>query len=165
MATGWFFTQYQRWNDPTRPGLIARRHPIWIRHMDAILADGGAFMETDLPRQNVLVKVRASVSTLQAIAADPDVQRLPRDLLDDPLSTLTTAQRNALRNRLLDMGYTTAELNASLPGNIGSYTLRQVLRFAARRAFHPRYDSATDSIVESSEQFTPASPDQIDVVV
>ena len=66
--------------------------------------------------QHALVKVVASAATLAQVAALPGVDRLPADRLDDPLSALTVAQRNALRDRITGLGYSVAELDAALPG-------------------------------------------------
>lgn len=141
MAIAWFIAKYKR-------RLPARRPTIYCPvddYTEQIVAEGGAWREIEVLGGYALVKVRASVATLQTIAADPLVIYVPLAKLDDPVSSLTANQRTALRNLLLSMGYTAAELLAALP-NIAQATLGQVLRFAATRRQLPTYDGATDTI-------------------
>lgn len=144
---GWFIAPYKR--DPKVP--VARYCS--IRDFQTLIeADGGTFKETEVLGDRAIVKVRANLATLQAIAgADVGggkrIRRLPKDALNAPLSDLSNAQKNALRNELTDAGYTVAEINARLPGNLGDYTLRDVLRFLASRRIEMRYDRANDAIV------------------
>lgn len=129
-----------------------------------VLADGGAWTEAEVLGDCAIVKVRASAATLTAIAGAQGIQRIPLTRLDDPLSSLTNAQRNAIRNRIIAMGYTTAELNAAFP-NLAQATLGQVLRFAASRRLRPRYDQATDTIVCDGQQDPVRSVDSVDAEV
>jgi hypothetical protein len=76
----------------------------------------------------------------------PGFRRIPLARLDDPVSSLSSAQRTAIRNEITDAGYTLAELNAVIP-DLSLVTLRDVLRFMCRRRLKPRYDLATDTIV------------------
>ena len=92
-----------------------------------------------------VVRVRASISTLADLATV--YRRLPKNALDDPLSDLSTAAKRALRDELEDSGYTLDEIQARFGNNIGAYTLRQVVEFAASRRQKPRYDAANDRIV------------------
>lgn len=110
-------------------------------------ADGGKWSETEILGDHAIVKVVASAATLSTIAAEPGFQRLPKDLLDEPLNSLSAAQRNAITNKLESLGYQRTEWRTVLGSNIGTKTLRDVLRFAATRRKKPRYDSATDTIV------------------
>jgi hypothetical protein len=82
-------------------------------------------------------------------------------LLDDPLSSLTSGQRTAIRNEVLDAGYTAAEINAAHP-DFSTVTLRDVLRFLTRRRLKPRYDQGTDTIVLDGPPQNCKSPESLD---
>ena len=110
-----------------------------------IKADGGVWHETEFLGNRCLVKVRASATTLSAIASTTGFRRIPLNRLDDPLSSLTTAQRNRIRNEILDAGYSLAELQADIP-DLSAATLRQALRFLTKRRLKPRYDAVTDTL-------------------
>jgi hypothetical protein len=114
---------------------------------DQILADGGAWSEVEVLGDRAIVKVRANLETLLAIAGTAGFRRLPKDRLDDSLSSLSSGVKLALRNELIDAGYSLAEIQERLGADLGSKTLRDVLRFAASRRRKPRYDQATDTIV------------------
>jgi hypothetical protein len=142
MAVAWFIAPYKRRltsSDPTR-------YCAMDDFTQRIRADGGNWSETEILGDRAIVKVRASIATLTLIAATPTFRRIPLGVLDDPLSSLTLAQRNAIRNEITDAGYSVAELNAVIP-NLAAVTLRQVLRFMASRRLKPRYDKVTDTIV------------------
>lgn len=143
----WFIAPYKRGTAyPGIPGSI-RRYCIVRDLAVQIQADGGRWHAVEVLGNRAVVKVvGASVATLNAIAALPGVVRVPKDLLNDPLSTLSGAQRTAIRNQVLDAGYTTAEVNARFP-NLANNTLGDVLRFLATRRLKPRYDQPTDTIV------------------
>jgi len=143
MAIGWFIVPFVRRADML--GMPARE-PAIFQFAAAIRADGGAVSLTEILGDRAIVKVRASVSTLTTIAAAPTIRRIPLDRLDDPVSSLTVNQRQALRNEVLDAGYTQEEIDATIP-DFSVVTLRQVLRFLCRRRLRPRYDSGTDTIV------------------
>ena len=143
MAVGWFIAPYAR-------VLENRPHPSRYCVMDdytaQIRTDGGAWAETEVLGDRAIVKVRASDATLTTIAADVRIRRIPLNALDNPLSSLTVNQRTAIRNELLDAGYTVAEVNARFP-NLANNTLREALTFLATRRRKPRYDSGTDAII------------------
>lgn len=143
MAVGWFLAPYVRRAGARRP----TRYVVVDDLTAAIRADGGDWTETEVLGDHAIVKVRASAATLNLVAAIPGVTRIPVGRLDDPLSSLTAGQQQALRDKVLALGYTPAEVNAALPNPIGTYTLRQVLRFVATRRLKPRYDQATDTII------------------
>jgi hypothetical protein len=165
MAAGWFFADTERWHDPDRPTLVAYRHAIWLRWMAQILAAGGTFRDEETLGAQYVVRVTGvPAALLTQIAGDPGVDRVPADLLDDPLSTLTNQQKNALRSKLAELGYATTEINEAFPGDLGQYTVRQVLRFALRRRRRPRYDSASDAIVWDGPEETPLDPSRLEAV-
>jgi hypothetical protein len=144
MALVWFLCPYKR--DPTDRPPFAGRYCAMSDFTPQILADGGRWSETEILGNRAIVKVRASVATLTTIAATPGFRRIPLARLDDPVSSLSSAQRTAIRNEITDAGYTLAELNAVIP-DLSLVTLRDVLRFMCRRRLKPRYDLATDTIV------------------
>lgn len=142
----WFICPYKR--DTPLPGLphVPRRYCAMRDFNDLITSDGGDWRETEILGDRAIVKVRASPSTLSTINAAPGFVRIPLDAMDNPLSSLSSAQRTAIRNQVLDAGYTNAEVTARFP-NLATNTVGDVLRFLATRRKKPRYDAATDTIV------------------
>lgn len=147
MSVGWFFAPLERWRDPDRPALVAVRHAVYRDFQAQVKGDGGDFREIEVLGGQVIVKVRASAATLAAIAAAPGVVRLPKDRLDDSLNTLTGPQKTAISNKLQSLGYSLAEINARFTGDLGQYTLRDVLDFARSRRRRPRYDQPSDTVI------------------
>lgn len=143
MATGWFLCKYRRRAGASRP----TRYCAMDDFTAQIRADGGDWAETEVLGNHAIVKVQATLETLQAIAADSDFQRLPKDKLDDPLSDLAPAVKTAIRNKIQELGYSLSEIQDHFGDDIGSYTLADVLRFIARRRLKPRYDADTDTII------------------
>jgi len=143
MPTAWYIIPYRR-----RP---ARRRPtryVAIDDHTAQIRDyGGTWSEVEVLGDRAIVKVRAPAAVLQALADLPGYKRIPRDRLDDSLADLPAAAKAALRDEILDMGYPIAEIRERFGNDLGAYTLRDVLRFMARRRRKPRYDRETDTIV------------------
>lgn len=98
----------------------------------------------------IIIKIVASNGVLNAVEALPNVKRMPTALLNDPLSSLTANQRQAIRDELLDQGYTLVEINAQFP-NLAQATLKQVLRYMARTRKNPRFDVPTLAVIDSDE--------------
>ena len=138
----WFICQYKRRPDAFDP----TRYCAMDDFTSLILTDGGAWAETEVLGGRAIVKVRASSTTLDTLAATIDFRRLPKIKLDDSLSDLTAAQRNVIVQDLRDMGYTSVEIQAELGTDIRQKMLGDVLRFAAKRRLTPRYDAVTDTI-------------------
>lgn len=130
-----------------------------------IRADGGEWSETEVLGNAAIVKVRANAATLTAIGAAVGFQRIPIDVLTQLLSTLSGAQRTAIRNRILAMGYTDAEITAALGANIGQRTLAQVLRFVATKRLRPRWDAVNQLIVVDGPVEIPRAVDAVDAAV
>lgn len=147
MPVSWFFTPFVKM--PTNRGAVVRRYPAIHDFSDQISADGGAWSACECLGNYAVVKVRASQTTLDAIAAAPGIQIIPKSRLDDSLDTLTTTQRRRLRTFLGNLGYTTSELSARFgSGNdLSGVTVGDVLRFALKRRLKPRYDATTDEII------------------
>ncbi len=143
MATAWFICPYKRKLNYPSP----LRYCAMDDFTPQIHGEGGRWSETEVLGGYAIVKARASDALLTTIAGTAGFQRLPVALLTEPLSSLTGAQRTAIRNRILAMGYTDAEITTALGANIGQRTLGQVLRFAASRRLKPRYDAIQDVIV------------------
>lgn len=147
MAIAWFIVPYKRTSVMNMPA----RYCAMDDFTSQILADGGEWTETEILGDRAIVKVRANIDTLTAIAAV--FKRLPKDRLDDSLSTLTNPQRNALKNEILDQGYTLSEIQNRFGNDLSQFTLGDVLRFMTTRRLKPRYDSASDTIIlDGAEQ-------------
>ena len=141
MAIAWFIVPYKR-----RPN---ERHPTRYCAIDdytpEIYAAGGAWTETEVLGNRAIVKVRATDAQITALAGV--YKRIPLSRLADLLSTLAPAQRGAIYNELIDMGYTADEIRATLGSDLSLRTLLQVFRFIASRRHKPRYDAPTDTII------------------
>ncbi len=143
MAIGWYIVPYKRRLSET----FAARYCEMDDHTVTIKAVGGAWTETEVLGNQAIVKVRATAAVLTLLSEVAGFRRLPKDALDDPLSSLSNAAKTAIRNELLDAGYTLAEIQARFGSDLGQYTLRDVLRFFASRRLKPRYDSESDTII------------------
>ena len=152
MATAWFICPYKR-VIPTSGPFLAQRYCAMNDFNSIIRADGGLWHETEVLGNHAIVKVRAEIATLQTINAEPGFIRLPKDRLDDSLSDLSSAAKKIIRGTILSLGYTIQEINEHIGNDIGSKTLRDVLKFIARRRLKPRYDADADEIVlDGAEQ-------------
>lgn len=139
----WFLCPYKR----RTPAPLPTRYCAMDDFTAQIRADGGDWSETEVLGNHAIVKVRASDTTLQTIAAATGFTRLPKNRLDDSLSDLSTAVKTAIRDKMLALGYTAQEIQQRFGNDFGSYTLRDVLKFIATRRLKPRFDSNTDTIV------------------
>lgn len=146
-ASAWFVAPYVRVAPPPRRALANIVHRACeIRDFAALIAaDGGGMRLFEIAGNKCLVKVKASVATLTLIAAT--YPRIPGALLDDTLGSLTAGQRTALRQLLLDAGYTLQDVNARFP-DLAAATVGDVLRYLAQKPRRKtRFDVATDTIV------------------
>lgn len=143
MAIGWYIIPYERYYPPYAD--IPMRHCAINNYKTEIWAAGGKWYSTEILGNRGIVKVSAPVGILSLL--DSKYKRIPKDRLDDSLSDLPTAVKIALKNEILDMGYTFVQVLARFGDDIGQYTLRQVLKFMATYRLKPRYDSDTDTIV------------------
>jgi hypothetical protein len=156
----WFLCPYKRDTAPLGFPSLVRRYCAMRDFNAQILADGGAWDATEVLGNQAVVKVQASPATLSTINAEPGFTRIPLDLLDDTLGSLTAGQRNAIRQVILDAGYTPAEVTARFP-NLANSTVGEALRFLASRRKKPRYDQPTDSIVLDGPDQACRSVDEI----
>lgn len=162
MPIAWFICGYKR-KDRQMGSMVRRcRYCQMDDFTSQIVSDGGSWSEAEVLGGYAVVKVSASDSTLSTIAGTAGFQRLPKNLLTSSLSDLTTAQKNAIRNKLEDMGYSLSEIKDALGTDIGSKTLADVLRFAAKRRLKPRYDAETDAIVCDGAEQPVRSIDDVD---
>lgn len=145
MPVGWFLAPYVR-EAQASPRIV--RYCIVGDVLEDIRAAGGDAAWTEVLGQHAIVKVKASDSLLTQVASLAGVTRIPAGRLDDPLSTLSTAQKNAIGTKVRSLGYTMAELQTRFPNDLGTYTLRDLLKFIATRRRKVRYDKATDSIID-----------------
>jgi hypothetical protein len=159
MTIAWFVTNYKR-----RAGPRPLRYCAMDDFTAQIKADGGDWTETEVLGGYALVKVRAADATLTAIAGTAGVFRIPINVLDDTLASLSNAQRTAIRDRVEAMGYTVEEITAAFP-NLRQATLRQVLHFAAGRRRKPRYDAVSDAIVLDGEIVSCRAIEDVDTEV
>lgn len=147
LTTTWFICPYKRRIGDDIPSRYCAMDDFTPQ---IIQTDGGYWSETEVLGNRAIVKVKAEPSTIATIAGTAGFKRLPKDLLNSPLSDLTQGQKTALKDEILDMGYTSGELSAWFGNdgvNIGNFTLKDVLKKMATRRLKPRYDSGTDTIV------------------
>lgn len=166
MTIAWFLAPYKRDTSDPHPS----RYCLVQDYNAAIVADGGAWIDTEVLGNMAIVKVRASNATLATIAADAAIVRIPaHTALTDTLGDLTAGQRNAILNKLNAMGYSNAEINAALPADWTSVTLGQVLRFAATRRLRwngPPWFDIGDAPINLNGQSDPVWPvDDVDRAV
>lgn len=158
MPTTWFICPYKRRDYNNQIG----RYCAMDDFTPQIIADGGSWSESEVLGNRAIVKVNADASTLSLIAGTTGFKRLPKDLLNSSLSDLTAGQKQALRDEVLDMGYTISEINDAFPNDLGTYTLKQVLQFMATRRLKPRYDGGTDTIILDGAEVVPKDIDKAD---
>src|SRR4051812_35504552 len=101
MPVAWFFAPYKK--ATTKVGDVYRYCAMDDFTLQ-IVADpehtGGApWSECECLGDSAVVKVRASQALLDTINAAPGMLRIPVGRLDDPLSSLTGAQRTAIQNK------------------------------------------------------------------
>ena len=161
MAIAWFLCPYIVEGNGTGFPKWRRKPAFWSLVPD-ISSDGGQWGASEGLGNYMVAKIRASAATLNAIAALPDVTRLPKTLLSSPLSDLTANQKTAIKNKLTGMGYPVAEILEHLGEDIGDKTLGDVLRFAVRRRFTPRWDDVEGKLVVDGNERPTKSIDATD---
>lgn len=165
MPVGWYIVPMVRRIEPGR--VDDEGQPIAaddrIRRycqMDDFDADlsavNGRWVYAEVLGQKAIVRVVAPAAALAQLNAVPGFVRIPAHAMDTTLGDLSNAQRTAIRNHLEAMGYTTGSIIQSLGSNLANVTLRQVLRFAARRRRKVRYDAGTDTIIDDGTIVTPS---------
>jgi hypothetical protein len=164
MAIAWFVCQYK-----LRPETRPIRYCAMDDYTPAILADNGAWTESEVLGGYAVVKVRAAAATLTTIAGTAGYYRIPAfTRLADALATLTAAQRTAIQTRILAMGYTQAEIDTALGNTLALWrqkNLRTLLIFMAQRRLTPRWDSIQGQIVLDGELRDCRSIDLVDAEI
>lgn len=150
MAVAWFIAPY-----------IVGRHipgrPTRQCGMDAystqIAEAGGSWAEVEVLGNRAIVRVQAPPAVLAALAARPELRRLPTDQLDAPLAALSRTAREGLVDELTDAGYSPAEIRERFPdASLSTVTLRDVLAFLARRRRRPRWDEQAQELVLDGDE-------------
>jgi hypothetical protein len=147
MPIAWFIIPYKR--DPNSK--IPARYPAIDDYTTQIYESGGQWSEAEILGNRCLVKVRATTEQLSVLASVQGFRRLPKDRLDDPLSDLPARAKQAIKDEILDAGYTLDEVQARFGDDLGTYTLRDVLRFMTSRRLKPRYDVDIGEIILDGE--------------
>ena len=144
MAVAWFLVPYK---ERSHPVLRPFRYCAMDDFTPQIVGvDGGDWSESEVLGNHAVVKVRATDATLSSLETAPGFLRLPGASLAAPLSGLNVPQKKALKDKLVLLGYSGAEIDAAFPNDLGSYTVADVLRFAATRRRKPRWDDASQTI-------------------
>jgi hypothetical protein len=117
-----------------------------------IFGDGGDWAESECLGDQAVVKVSASVATLNLIAAAPGFVEVPRKWarLADGLGTMTAGERNALQTRLLNAGFSQAEIDGRMGASLAQWrgrSLNDLLGLLTARRLKPRYDATLDRII------------------
>lgn len=163
-VTGWFLGPYTHLGvvNTVRPGVPGRMAA--ITEYDALIrGDNGNYVYTECLGDCWVAGVRCDTAqTLTTLAADARFDRLPKALLDSTLADLTAAQKTALRNRVLALGYTPAEVNARFGADIGAFTLRQVVAFVLTRRLRPRLDVDGQTIILDGQAEVCETPETIE---
>jgi len=139
--TSWYIVPYKlRPENPEQPEL--QRYCAMDDYSQQIIyIDSGKWSEVEILGDRAIVKVLAEETTL--LTLDSIFKRLPKDLLGESLSDLSTGVKNALKDEMLDQGYTIQEIKDSLGNDLGASTLRDVLKFMATKRIPPRNDNGT----------------------
>ena len=157
MAVSWFIGPYARRDRAGQP------HRFWVVHdfMAQAIADaGGISQPVEILGDMAVGKVRASLTTIQAIAVLPNVDRINKDLLDESLADLTALQKQRLKDIATGLGYTLQEIQDRFPNDLGTYTLRDVLRFLGKRWRPPRWNGV-NVLFDTPDRNPPATVDVI----
>lgn len=142
-SIGWYIVPYVR--DYSIGSPQPARHCELCLYNKQIWDAGGKWTCVEVLGNRAIVKIKAPAAILNMI--DSKYKRLPKDRLGDSLSDLPNNIKIALKNEILDMGYTIAEVKAKFGSDLGQFTLRDVLKFMAKRRLKPRYIPETDTIV------------------
>lgn len=161
MAVAWFIGPYVR-DDISGQGRPTR-YFISSTFLQQVASAGGMLSgPAEILGNHGICKVRAGDGVLDAIASQPGVDRLNKDLLDESLSDLAPAIQQRLKDIATTLGYTFQQINNRFPNPIGTYTLGDVLRFYGTRWRRPYYNVGTDEILnEGVDREPPATVDTI----
>lgn len=149
MPLGWYVCPYKRRNPGETP---AERYCAIADFTAAIRADGGNWDETEILGDSALVKVRASAATLNVLDGQAGWLAVPKRFLnlEDGLGDLLNGEKNQIENALRFLGYSQAEIDATMGSSLALWRQKQfetLLRLFASRRLRPRYDQPTDAVV------------------
>ncbi len=145
----WYIAPYKiRENTPD--GLNNERYCAMDDYTDKIIyEDKGNWSETEVLGNRAVVKVKASASTLTIL--DSIFERMPKDGLEDSLTAVSVTDKTALKDEVLNMGYSNIEWDEEFPNNLGTYKLKNILHFYTKRRLKPRFDG-NKIIIDGIEQ-------------
>ena len=148
MPVAWFLAPYKRRLGMSRP----TRYCAMDDFTPQIVADGGSWAESEGLGDQAVVKVNASIATLNLIDAAPGMLSIPRRWahLADGFADMTAGERNTIQNRLLGLGFSQAEIDGALGSTLNAWrthTLMDLLVLITSRRLKPRYDSTLDQII------------------
>jgi hypothetical protein len=161
----WYIVPYKYDTSTGSPGggLKSCRYCAMDDYTTEIRAAGGRWTETEILGNRAIVKLRAPSNIIAQ--ADGTFKRIPKNRLDDSLADLPSGVKTALKNEILDQGYTIEEVHARFGDDLGNYTLRQVLQFMATRKKKARYDSQADEIVLDGPNISCRTIESVDAEV
>ena len=142
MGIAWYIVPYTI--VPKTIAIPLHRRVDLVKYHSQFMSRGVKWREVEVLGNRAIVKVKAPDAVLSALNAE--YKRLPKDRLDDSLSDLPVSIKAALKNEILDMGYTIEEVRDRFGDYLSQYTLRSVLKFMAKRRLKPRYDKAANTI-------------------
>ncbi len=147
---GWYIVPFEINTDEGAPGypLRSTRRIAMCGYNQLIWGVGGRWHGIEVFGNRAIVKVKAPQVVLDTL--NGVFKRIPKNRLDDSLSDLPNGVKTALKNEILDMGYSLSEIVASFGNDLGQYTLRDVLQFIRKRRSIPRYDEVADEVVFDS---------------
>jgi len=140
---GWYIVPYER--DRRLGSPQPARHCALCKYNKQIWDAGGKWTCVEVLGNRAIVKMKAPVAIHELVAGL--YKKLPKDRLDGSLSDLPAAAKTALKNEILDMGYTPEEVLTKFGNDLGQYPLRDVLKFMAKRKRAPRYVTPSDDFV------------------
>lgn len=128
MSIAWYIVPRVKETRPDQPQ-PARLCEIAL-YTRQILDAGGKVSCIEVLGNRDIVKVIAPDAILAIL--DGKYKRLPKDRLDDSLSDLPVTTKAALKDEILDMGYSIEELREKFSSDL-QCTLRDILSFMATR--------------------------------
>lgn len=119
--------------------------------------------ELEILGNRAIVVIDAPQAVLNFL--DTEFKRLPKNRLNDSLADLPQAVKSALLNELVEAGYPLAEIRARFGSDLSSYTLGDVLRFAAKRRHVISFDYKSGQIVLGAQILNRLSIDDLDRMI
>lgn len=115
--------------------------------LKTIAGEPDHWREIETIGNRALVKVKASDAVLATL--NNKYLRLPKDKIDDSLSSLSNNAITKIKEELLDMGYTIAQIKAKFGNavNLKAFTLRDVFNFITKGSKSMPLDSL-DSLIK-----------------